>query len=327
MALYGAVSRHNVDQTVEGVKTFSGTLDVTGTLQKGGTTITASAAELNKMDGVTASTTELNYTDVTTISTSQASKSMVRSATNLMDGIPLNETQSVDPSQKVTLFDDFVTTTFDTNIWTDGEGSDDVALGPVIVANDLNGSFLAVSGDADNASGAVDTSGTTSSELNWQADSGGLVMEARVKINNIANSAIFVGFTDKTQADGGMEAPIEASGSGNVITAEAADAAGIIFDTNFATDPTFFHLGAVNNTSVLAIVVGTVVPVNATYITLRVTLTAAGIVEGFVNGTSIGTIASAITVADPVTPCVVVRGRTTAVRNLTVDYIWVQQNR
>ena len=314
MALYGGVSRHNVDQTVEGVKTFSGTLNVSGTLQKGGTAVTATAAELN-------------YNDVTTIGTSQASKSMVRDSSNLMDGVPLTETLSVDPSQKVTLFDDFVTTTFDTTFWTDGEGSDDLAVGPAIVSGDLNGSFIAVSGDADNASGAVDISGTTGAQLNWQTDSGGLVMEVRLKINDITNSAIFVGFTDKTQADGGMEAPIEASGSGNVITAEADDAAGIIFDTDFATDPTFFHLGAVINTFVKTIVVGTVVPVNNTYITLRVALSAAGVLTGFVNGTSIGSITGAITVADPVTPAVLVRGRTTAVRNLTVDYIWVQQDR
>jgi hypothetical protein len=36
--------------------------------------LTASAAELNIMDGVTASTAELNYNDITTLGTSQASK-------------------------------------------------------------------------------------------------------------------------------------------------------------------------------------------------------------------------------------------------------------
>ena len=312
MALFGGVSRHNVNQTVEGVKTFSGTLNVSGTLQKGGTAITATA-------------TELNYTDTTTLGTSQASKAMVRDSSNLMDGVPVAETQALDPSQKVTLFDDF----FELNgtLWSDGEGSDAEAVGPAIVANDINGSIVFRSGDADNASGAVDVSGICGNGLLWQTNSGGLVMEARVKIDDITNSSIFVGFTDAVLADGSMEAPLEASGSGNVITAEADDAAGIIFDTDFATDPTFFHLGAVINTSVKTIVVGTVVPVNNTYITLRVALTAAGVLTGSVNGTSIGSITGAITVADPVTPAVLVRGRTTAVRNLTVDYIWVQQDR
>lgn len=39
------------------------TTNLAGTVQLGGTTITATAAELNKLDGVTATTTELNYTD------------------------------------------------------------------------------------------------------------------------------------------------------------------------------------------------------------------------------------------------------------------------
>lgn len=51
MALYGGVSRHAVDQTVEGVKTFSGTLDISGTFQVGGTTVAATATELNLLDG------------------------------------------------------------------------------------------------------------------------------------------------------------------------------------------------------------------------------------------------------------------------------------
>ncbi len=246
---------------------------------------------------------------------------------NTITDIPGAELQATDPSVKVTLFDDFTLTTLDPLVWSDGEGSDAEAIGPAIVAGDLNGSIVFRSGDADNAAGSVDTSGTCGNGLYWQTDSGGLVMETRVKIDDITNSAIFVGFTDAVLADGAMEAPIEASGSGDVITAEAADAAGIIFDTDFATTPTKFNLGSVNNTSVTTVVAGTISPVNATYITLRVSLTAAGILEGFVNGTSIGTIASAITITDPVCPAVLVRGRTTAVRNLTVDYIWVQQNR
>lgn len=40
----------------------------------GGTTVTSTAAELNKLDGVTATTAELNYLDITTLGTSQASK-------------------------------------------------------------------------------------------------------------------------------------------------------------------------------------------------------------------------------------------------------------
>ena len=63
MALYGGVSRHNVDQTILGKKTFSGTVDLTGVFQIGGVTVAATAAELDRMNGITSSTAELNILD------------------------------------------------------------------------------------------------------------------------------------------------------------------------------------------------------------------------------------------------------------------------
>jgi hypothetical protein len=49
---------------------------ITNTLSLGGTSVTATAAELNILDGVTATNTELNYLDITTLGTSEASKSV-----------------------------------------------------------------------------------------------------------------------------------------------------------------------------------------------------------------------------------------------------------
>ena len=64
----------------------SGDAEITGTLTAGevsattldigGTNITATATEINKLDGVTATTTELNYVDVTTLGTVEASKAV-----------------------------------------------------------------------------------------------------------------------------------------------------------------------------------------------------------------------------------------------------------
>ena len=53
----------------------SGEVNAT-TLQIAGTSISSTAAELNKLDGVTATTTELNYLDVTTLGTSEVSKAV-----------------------------------------------------------------------------------------------------------------------------------------------------------------------------------------------------------------------------------------------------------
>ena len=58
-----------------GVATVAGEISVT-TLDIGGTDVTSTAAELNKLDDVTATTTELNYVNVTTLGTSQASKAV-----------------------------------------------------------------------------------------------------------------------------------------------------------------------------------------------------------------------------------------------------------
>jgi hypothetical protein len=45
-----------------------------GSWEIGGVAVTATAAELNILDGVTATTTEINYLDITTLGTSEASK-------------------------------------------------------------------------------------------------------------------------------------------------------------------------------------------------------------------------------------------------------------
>ncbi len=49
------------NQTITGNKTYSGTSDFTGPLKIDGVTVSATAAELNKLDGATITTAELNY--------------------------------------------------------------------------------------------------------------------------------------------------------------------------------------------------------------------------------------------------------------------------
>ena len=54
--------------------------ELRNTITFGGVLVTASAAEINILDGVTASTAELNYLDITTAGTAQASKAVVLDA-------------------------------------------------------------------------------------------------------------------------------------------------------------------------------------------------------------------------------------------------------
>ena len=71
----------SITETVE----ITGTLSTTSTaklnsLALGGTDVTATATEINKLDGVTATTTELNYVDLTTLGTVEASKAVTADA-------------------------------------------------------------------------------------------------------------------------------------------------------------------------------------------------------------------------------------------------------
>ena len=58
-----------------GVATVAGEVSMT-TLDIGGTNVTSTATELNKLDGATVTTTEINYLDITTLGTSEASKAV-----------------------------------------------------------------------------------------------------------------------------------------------------------------------------------------------------------------------------------------------------------
>ena len=59
--------------------------DGTNGLLLGGTLVTASATELNLIDGYTGTTTELNYNDVTTLGTVQTSKTVTASAAGIVN--------------------------------------------------------------------------------------------------------------------------------------------------------------------------------------------------------------------------------------------------
>ena len=59
--------------------------EANGGLQLAGTLLTASATELNKLDGATVTTAELNYLDITTLGTAAASKALVADSSAEID--------------------------------------------------------------------------------------------------------------------------------------------------------------------------------------------------------------------------------------------------
>lgn len=73
-----------IDDLLDGTTAIKPNLSE-GLWQVGGVTITATAAELNLLDGVTATTAEINYLDITTIGTSEASKVVTATAGNVVN--------------------------------------------------------------------------------------------------------------------------------------------------------------------------------------------------------------------------------------------------
>lgn len=189
------------------------------------------------------------------------------------------------------------------------------------VAASLNGEVTLKSA-SDDGTNAQNSSTFTMIGLDYKANQGGLVFETRLKIDAITAVALFVGFTDTISTT--VELPIFLATAD--IDSDATDACGIIFDTDGSTAQ-WAHGGVKANTDTVPAYSGTA-PVAATYVVLRVEVSAAGAVQGFVNGTAIGTaVANAVTITTALTPAIVISNRGAAQRVATIDYWYTEQNR
>lgn len=158
--------------------------------------------------------------------------------------------------------------------------------------------------------------------LNWRADQGGLMMETRLQIDDITDVMFFVGFTDALGST--VEAPIFLVTT--AIDSDADNACGVGFDTDGTTDE-WFH-GGVKATVDTAPDYHGAAPVAATYYKVRVEVSAAGAVQGFIDDVAIGpAIADAVTITTPLVPIIFVANRGAAARNVLADYVHVQANR
>lgn len=191
----------------------------------------------------------------------------------------------------------------------------------VALSSGVNGRVEIKTSSADAAIGANGSS-LSLGALNWQANQGNLMMEARLQIDNIAASMIFVGFTDALAST--VEAPIFLNGAD--IDSDADNACGVIYDTD-GTTAQWCHGGVKATVDTVPDYSGTA-PVNATWVTVRVEVSAAGAVQGFIDGVPIGDpVANAVTITTPLCPIIFVANRGAAVRNVLVDYLLVQGGR
>jgi len=235
--------------------------------------------------------------------------------------IPVNELKATDPSQKVTMFTDFNGDLFDgTTELLEGEGSGTGNTVAIVAGQGGKASILTSSADA-----AIGANGSSlgGANLNWRADSGGLVAECRLQVDDITTVMIFFGFTDVVATT--VEAPIFLVTT--AIDSDADNACGILYDTDGTTEQ-WCHGGVKATTDTTPAYSGGA-PVNATDVILRVEVSALGAVQGYIDGVAIpgGAVADAITITTPVIPIIFVANRTTAARTVLVDYLWVQADR
>jgi len=238
------------------------------------------------------------------------------------------ELQLISPD-RVVLFDDFerATQAFSTTVasgWRSRKGSDGACVDWTVTP--------AVSGTVVGTIGSTTASMAVSgvqldAGLDWKANQGDLVLQARLKMSAITNIAVFVGFTDQTAA---LEMPIQSAAGAHTITTNATDAVGLLFDTSDTSTDQWLAVGVANDVdatvqSGLGASSAAIVPVADTYETFRIEVSTTGVAKFFRNGVSIGSaMTGALTATVALTPVVAGFNRTTTgTPTLTLDYMHV----
>ena len=237
-----------------------------------------------------------------------------------VNGVPKAERLSLDPSQKVRYFDDFLGIAIDARTSsTAGSGTGNAAA--TIVANSDKGEITMHSASDDGAHGA-NGSAMSLDVTNFKANMGGLYIEARLKIDDVSEAAVFVGFSDTISTT--VELPIFASAGD--LDSDAANAAGVGYDVDATTDE-WFHGGVKANTDTALTHSGSA-PTDDTYVTVRAEIDSSGRVRGFIDGTAIGGwVNSAVTITTSLTPYIVIANRSANQVIITLDYWDIGCNR
>jgi hypothetical protein len=222
-------------------------------------------------------------------------------------------------SVKTTFFDDFLGDLL-ADEWTGFAGSDPQAVVPTAVAT-IGGGVRLTTGD--DAAGTYATNGSRLELVrHFISNKTGLVFEARVACSAITDLALFVGLTNSA----GSSMPFTLA-AGDVLTSNAADAVGFLFDTAGDTD-NWKAVGVDTNVDATMQDLG-VAPTASinTYAVLRLELSSAGVATFYVNGVKKGTAMTGACAAVSVGPVVAAFSRSTSSRNIDVDYVLVEQHR
>ncbi|MGE4077392.1 MAG: hypothetical protein AB7F22_17690 [Reyranella sp.] len=217
--------------------------------------------------------------------------------------------------QVVSHFDDFLGNALNVQ-YTVVEGTDSATSAPSILAGGIGGVLRLTTGDAGTGL-AADLIQVNGGNLQWQASNGGLYFETRLKLSQITESYVFVGFTDVLT----LEAPIISAASADTFTTNASDAVGFMFDTGMATDNWWLTGVAANTDATMQD--STYAPVAATYETLRVEVSATGKATFFRNGVQVGTQMSGAVTAATDLCWTIGAGKLSTATSMTVDFDYI----
>jgi hypothetical protein len=220
----------------------------------------------------------------------------------------------------VEIFDDFLAAAIDGR-WSSTAGAGTSNAAATTVSSGLSG-LITMKSASDDGTHAQNGTTLTLDQLNFKASQGNLVMEARLKIDDVSEAALFFGFTDTISTT--VELPIFMNAAD--IDSDATDACGMIYDIDATTDK--FYVGGVkNNTDTLPVATADFTPADDTFFVIRIEVDSDGVVKGYINGALIGTVGAAVTTTVALTPAIVIANRSANQVTLTVDYIRVIADR
>lgn len=217
-------------------------------------------------------------------------------------------------------FDDFFGDAVRTQ-YTEFSGADGQAVQAIV--EEQFGVYQLTSGDVGDTP-ANDIEGIALS-LEWQADQGSLILEARLHMDaSVTTAAMCVGLNDDVTTD---EMPFIIGGS-DVVTSNASDGVAFCFDTDADTDEWFF-LGVDSNTDATGNAATGTAPAADTYQILRIEVDTAGAVcRGYINGTlEITLTANCVTNTIALAPWIAVDSHEAASHIVDIDYIYVSADR
>lgn len=227
---------------------------------------------------------------------------------------------SEDPAQRrIRLYDDFLGNARDTRLWRESAGS---AGGGTSIATGIPGGYLSL-GTGINAAGTMATNGVQidSGALEWRPASGELILEVSFFLGDNSSEAFFIGFTDQHAT---LEMPFT-MGASNVLTSNASNAVGFLYDTAATTD----HWWGVG---VRADVDATPVDLGAPKTAgererIRLVVQSNGSARFYRDGVLAGIAANAVAPGTFLTYFLGGFGRTSAGRAMHVDYVSATQGR